>query len=256
MSNILSDTSKQDEYLKSNISNMVQTAQFKYYAKFTDFLDERQQAIAVKHLKTLGYQNYSFFGGAEDCERTMLGIFSPNASTDSCVFPIKTIQIEYSDRVEISHRDCLGALMGLQIKRSSIGDIIIADGKAIFFVTDDIASFILLNLNKVSKANVKVSINEGKLIEKKQGFDIIEGTVSSLRLDCVVSLLTSKSRSVSAQMIQSQMVKVNHFDIENVSYMIKPNDVVAIRGKGKFIIGSETKLTKKNRLYITVKKLL
>lgn len=248
--------SKQDEYFLSNITNMVKVALYKKYAKFTDFLDERQQSIAITHLKKLGYKNFYFYGGIDGCDRKMLGVFPLYDEIVNDSFPIEAIELKYSNRVKFSHRDCLGALMALQIDRCCVGDIVIDDEKTIFFVKKEIADFILLNLNKISRANVELDICRDKTIKKKQEYEVIEGTVSSLRLDCIVSLLTSKSRSVSAKLIQSQMIKVNYFDIENISYIVKPNDVIVIRGKGKFIIGSDMKTTKKNRIYVTVNKLL
>lgn len=249
-------TSKQDEYFLSNITNMVKVAEHKKYAKFTDFLDERQQSIAICHLKKLGYESFHFYGGIDNCDRKMLGVFPSYDEIVNDFFPIETIELKYSNRVKLTHRDCLGALMSLQIDRCCIGDIVIDDGKAVFFVKKEIAEFILLNLNKIAKANVELEICRDKTIKKKQEYEVIEGTVSSMRLDCIVSLLTCKSRSASAKLIQSQMVKVNYFDIENISYIVKPNDVIVIRGKGKFIICSDMKTTKKNRIYITVNKLL
>ena len=69
------DTEKQDDYLRSNVQNMIDTAQTKYYARFSSFLDERQQEIALGVLRQQHFENYLFFGGAEGCERQMLGVF-------------------------------------------------------------------------------------------------------------------------------------------------------------------------------------
>jgi len=252
----LAEPSKQDEFLKANINNMVNNVCFKRYPKFSCFLDDRQRLLAVQQLKKLKYENYMFFGGTQNCERVILGVFPDDMETNTNDFPIVCVKLEYSSRVSISHRDCLGALMGLQIDRSCVGDIIISGQNTYAFVSDTIADFIVINLNKVGKVSVQASLNCDNFLEKTQEYELISGTVSSLRLDCIISLITSKSRSSASQLILSQLVKVNYCDVQSISYAIKPNDVIVIRGKGKFIVGNDIKLTKKNRFYINVNKLV
>ncbi|WMJ23112.1 YlmH/Sll1252 family protein [Paludicola sp. MB14-C6] len=250
------EIAKQDEYLKANISNMVSAAKYKNQVKFTGFLDERQQLIAQQQLSKLRYGNFIFYGGTDNCDRNVLGIFPEDIEASFDMFPIDKIQLSFSNRNEISHRDCLGSLMGLQLERTCIGDILIDTDKVLFFVMNTISDFILVNLNKVGKVNVTPSLSESCNIEKIDKYEEINGTVASLRLDCIVALLLAKSRTISVETIVSGRVKVNYFDVDNISYIVKPNDVITIRGKGKYIIGDDLKLTKKSRYFIEVKKLI
>ena len=251
MKNNINEQNKQDEYLKSNIKNMVHFTQNRNSAKFSAFLDERQQMIATEILNSLNCSDYEFFGGTDQCDRVMLGIFPEHQSRD---FPITPLELIYSEKNTISHRDFLGSLMGLQIKRESIGDIIVSDKITILFVDTDIADFITLNLDKVGRANVKVRIAQTIDIENKQTFEEITGTVSSLRIDCVVALLLNKSRTIATQTIQSNLVKVNFQDVQNISKQVSEGDTITIRGKGKFIVVGPMKKTKKDKYYITINK--
>lgn len=245
----------QDEYLKANISNMIKAAVYKNQVRFTDFLDEAQQAEAERYLKKEGYYSYLFFGGAEDCVRRALAVFPTDISLEADSFPISAVRVEYSNKCELSHRDFLGSLMGLSIQRCCVGDIIVGDGRTIIFVVEHMADFIIMNLTRVGKNNVSAALGSGDEIVKTQEFIELAGTVSSLRLDCIVAFLLSKSRDVAADAIAAQLVSVNCFLTDDLSYSVKPGDTVVIRKKGKFIIGEETKLTKKGRLYITAKQL-
>lgn len=247
------DAQKQEEYFKSNISNIVNVAQYRYYAKFTDFLDEYQQALAQQHLNRLAFFNYFFFGGTNNSTRKMLGVFPLEEECLIEAFPITALQIDFSNQITLTHRDFLGSLMGLQISRACVGDILIDKGKAIIFVSNEVANFVLLNLTKIGRANVKVEICSELSIEHEQKFKEIEGTISSMRLDCIVAFLLNKSRTLAVQVIQSRRVKINHFDVDSVSYLIKPNDIITIQGKGKFIVDDTIKPTKKNRLHIKIK---
>lgn len=256
------DVEKQDDYFKKNISNMINAAEYKFALKFTTFLDERQCAFATSVLNHQKYKSFYFFGGNENCDRKMLGVFPIDFSLPNSDFPITAIKISYSNKNVISHRDCLGALMGLQINRDCIGDIIIENDFCIVFAVNDIVDFILNNLFKIGRANVTTSIYEGENIQKNQEFEIIEGTVASMRLDCIVALAVKESRTIATEMITKKLVKVNYIDCENLSYSVKANDVVVIRGKGKFIIcpdnekGQGIRLTKKGRYLVEIKKLV
>ncbi len=256
MKNNIVDQVKQDDYLKSNISNIISFAKNRNSPKFSAFLDERQRMIVQEILNALKYSNYKFFGGVKDCDRVMLGTFPEGQPVQEDCFPITTLKLSYSDKNAVSHRDCLGAIMGLQIKRESIGDIIVQDKFAIIFVDNDIADFININLDKVGRANVKVTVTDTIEVQKKQEYQEINGTVSSLRLDCVVALLLNKSRTIAVETIQANYVKVNHQESQNVSKQICEGDVITIRGKGKFIVEGPIKKTKKDRFFITINKLL
>ena len=248
--------SKQDAYFEANIQNIIRFAQNRSSPEFSSFLDERQRMEAQTVLNREKAQNYMFFGGTDNCDRTVLGVFPDSIECKNDYFPIVALEITCKGHESMSHRDCLGSLMGLNIKREVIGDIIVKDNTFIVFVLADIADFIIMNLDKIGRRNVTVAYYDGEPVEKKQEYAEITGTVSSMRLDCVVALLINKSRSIAVQTINAQLVKVNYQDVQNVSKTVNGGDVITIRGKGKFIVADDFKKTKKDRYFITVKKLL
>lgn len=245
----------QDSYFKTNISNMVQDVlSSNKLTKFSVFLTEQEKITATKILNDYKFNNYLFFGGSNDCDREMLGVFAEYLEPDMEEFPICGIKILLTDKnIEtISHRDYLGALMALQIKRDVIGDIFCFDNYGVVFVKEPIKEFILSNLDKIGKTRVKLSIINGLELENTRKFIELKGTVSSLRMDCVVAFLISKSRNNASEIIKAGLVTVNSIVLTNVSKSLKSGDIITIRGKGKFILGDDIKLTKKERLFITV----
>lgn len=250
-----SNEDKQDAYLLANISNMWDSVKLKQIPLFTDFLDIRQQSLVLVQAKKLFGCHFTFFGGDAECERLMLGIF-PNVQDGDTEFPITSLHLVFSKRVQLTHRDCLGAMMALQIKRECIGDIIIKEGEAKIYAVEKIADFLVQNLTQVGKTTVTLSAGGALNIERRQEYLTIEGTVASYRLDCIVAFLLSTGRAIAAKTIALKIVYVNHLAICNISHIVKPGDTVTIRGNGKFLIGDDCRETKKNRFHITVKKLL
>lgn len=255
MKSNIDETKKQDEYLKSNILNMILFANKRNSPQFSTFLDERQQAMILSLLKHEKFENYLFWGGNENCERKMLGIFT-DENINSDVFPIEAIKLDFPKNAEISHRDCLGSLMGLQIKREMVGDIFADVKEAVLFVANDIFQFLFQSLEKVGKYNVTPQKIDPKLINKVQEIKELSGSISSLRLDCVVAFLCNKSRTISTEIIEKGLVKLNHIEVNSVSKVVCPNDILAIRGQGKFIITDDIKKTKKDRFFIKVNQLI
>lgn len=251
--------SNQDNYFKANILNMIQNVRG---AKYSNFLTPQEQIQAVEILNNYKFDNYLFFGGNDDCERTILGVFddyiTPQISelSELSEFSICCIKIQPTDKniTNISHRDYLGSIMGLQLERDVIGDIFCFDDYGVVFIKDNLKEFVLSNLDKVGKTRVKLSIIDGLELKNTKKFMLIKGTVSSLRLDCIVAFLINKSRSDATKTINSGIVTVNYSVVTNVSKTLKIGDVIVIRGKGKFVLDDDIKQTKKDRLFITVKK--
>lgn len=249
----------QNSYFKTNIANMIQDVMSSNRtSKFSSFLTELEQSQAQEILNHYRFDNYMFFGGSDDCDRVILGVFDDYIIPEYDQFPICGIKITPTDKnsISLTHRDYLGSIMGLQLKRDVIGDIFCFDNYGVVFLKENLQEFVFTNLDKVSKTRVKLSLIDGKEIKNTKKFVEMKGTISSLRLDCVVAFLIAKSRTNSTNIITAGMVTVNSCVITNVSKMLKSGDVIVVRSKGKFILGDEIKHTKKDRLFITINKLI
>lgn len=247
-----------NNYFKANISNMVQDAiSSDKPVKFSSFLTIQEQDEAVKILNHYKFNNYLFFGGNEECERVILGVFVDYIQPNFNEFPISCIKIvPTSKNCNLSHRDYLGSIMGLQLKREVIGDIFCFDDYGVVFVNNGIKDYVLSNLEKIGKTKVNLSIVNALNLKNNKKFIEIKGTISSLRLDCIVAFLIAKSRTNASSIIVSGVVSINSSVATNVSKVLKAGDIIVIKGKGKFILCDNIKQTKKDRLFIVVNKLL
>ncbi len=245
---------KSDEIFEAKIKNIVNTVKNKNYPKHSLFLDDSQVFKAKEILKQLKCENFLFYGGYDNAQRVMLGVYPDYMSSNEVIFPITAIEFSYPKAYELKHKDFLGALMSLQIKRETLGDIIVSSGKTIVFAQNVISEFILQNLTKVGNVGIKAKISENADIIREENYKQISGSVSSLRIDCILALITHKSRTQNAYLISSHTVFVNYKEVKNQSMLVKPGDIITVRGFGKHILSDEIKRTKKDRYHITLKK--
>jgi len=76
----------------------------------------------------------------------------------------------------------------------------------------------------------------------------IRGTVASVRLDSIIALAFKTSRSSMTPYIEGGKVFVNGKMILSNGYVLKDDDIISVRGKGKFRYGSSVNITKKGRI--------
>lgn len=198
----------------------------------------------------------TLWGGWENAERAVACFGDREYFEDNGDYPIKCICIEplnqkFSD--DLTHRDFLGSLMGLGIRREVLGDIIINKNCGYLFCLDTIASYVTENLTKVRHTSVKCKECNNVPISAVPEPETAELIVSSLRLDVVVSAVYNLSRNKAQELFERERVFVNG-SIKSASSQIADGDVVSVRGFGRFIFGSALRQTKKGRLVVSLKK--
>ena len=77
-------------------------------------------------------------------------------------------------------------------------------------------------------------------------------TVSSLRLDTMISSIYQISRQKSQTLIKAGLVKVNWISIENTSFECGEGDTLSVRGYGRAKIVSIEGKTKKDKWRISI----
>ena len=220
---------------------------------FLGFLSDTEQDIVIEHLKKQNDLYFCFWGGNENCERKILGLFPYEYYTNSD-FPIVAVNFSYKKEYSLRHKDFLGTLMAEGLKREVIGDIVIDKGNTVVFLYEKISSVVLSQISKIGGVGVSTSVINGEAIEIERQFSIINRTISSLRLDCVVSALANLSRTRSTLLIKSGKVFINGIDFYNNDKIINVGDKITVRGVGKFIFDSTDGETKKDRIRVIFKK--
>ena len=236
--------------IKDRFCDLATRAEEKYYTTFSDFLNIEEQS----ELKSLKLSvPVATFGGYENAERVVAG-FGENVENEP--FPISIIKAEplnekFADN--LTHRDFLGSLMGLGIKRQVVGDIKILNNTAFIFCLNSIANYILENLTKVRHTSVKCSVVSEIPTEIADNTEEKEITAPSLRVDAVLAGVYNISRSATKGLFAEGKVFVNCAQCENTSLTLKPCDIVSVRGHGRFEFLSVVRQTKKGKLVLNIK---
>lgn len=252
---LLSDkmTEYEEKAFAARIADMVNLSERRGMV-FSHFLNERQQLSAESELKRLRCENYCFFGGVENADRRILCVYSDYCCPEESDFPVSCITFKFKPVYKLSHRDFLGALTSLNLKRETIGDILTGEGMAQVFVADSVCPAVESEVRKIGSVGVTVSSDEPPSLTKEQSYREITGTLASLRLDCVLSLALRLSRSKVIPVISSGNVEVNYKPADNPSLALKEGDIFSARGFGKFRIKEISGISKKGRIHIVVLK--
>lgn len=227
-----------------------------YSPKLTDFLDPREQHIVKTLLGENGTVQYQLFGGINECERKRAFIVPDYWTPNQADFQINLFEIDYPMKfVTLEHPQVLGALMSLGLKRGKFGDILIRDGQIQFFIAAEVNDYIKMNLESIGRAAIRIKeIGLDKAINTKDLWMEQDITVSSLRLDTIVSGVHHISRQKSQTFIQHGLVKVNWTLCENPSFECAEGDLLSVRGYGRVKIMSVEGRTKKDKWRIVVGK--
>lgn len=196
--------------------------------------------------------NVNLYGGYSLAER-LVACFS-KSGVDTCKddYNIDILQITYNKKYskELRHSDYLGSILGLSIKRELIGDIVLCNCGAYVFVSDTISNFIIDNLIKVGRTNVKINkISEeiDFLVKQPEEF---KTNITSLRVDVVLCKIFNLSRSEVKDLVDSGKVFINWVNIFDISKVIKDDDVITLRGYGRVKYLNSTGTNKKGKISI------
>lgn len=235
------------EILTARVNDVILQSDRGNTVKFLGFLTPEEAAVCESILKSAN-KEYEFFGGYKAAERTVLCIKPEWCETPE--YPIVPITFLYPKEYKLSHRDFLGALMALGIKRESVGDILVSSGGAAVFAKKEISPFILSQISKVGSVGVKVLSGLNIPLPEADTKMRFTQTVPSLRLDCTVAALCSVSRKHSTELILNGNVLLDSIACYKPTKLVTSGQTVTVRGKGKFIIGSTQALSRKGRIIL------
>lgn len=244
---------KEDNLLCAYVLDKHDMCENKNFQTNTYFLDLRQQGI-VKNISKDFSVKHCFYGGFDDAERKII-YFIPDYMDEAETDELCVLEVTHSGHKELSHRDYLGSVLSLGLKRESIGDIIVSPSKAQIITTEKIADFLKNNYAKAGHINLSCDIkpiSELELAEKK--VKLITDTVMSLRLDSVVASAFSISRTLAVKNITAGKVFLNDAEVLKVDKQIEEGNKIILRGKGKAILKSVSGTSKKGRIWIEIER--
>lgn len=230
------------------------------------FLDMRERSVVSTLKSEYPDAKMIFYGGFDDSERS-LALFLPEYIDSNDIYgyfeqcpdddPISVVEIE-KDKFSpaLTHRDYLGALMSLGIKREMTGDIVVNESGCRVAVLSKIAPFICENLVKAGRGSLKAKIIAPSLArEGTKAAGIPDSfTVSSMRLDSVIKNAFRVSRNDAVAAVEGGVVFVNDLECNKPDKRISAGDKIVFRRKGRIIVTDCSSVSKRGRIIVCVDK--
>lgn len=244
----------EDKMLLAKLWDKINTGIRRDIPASTYFLSPRELDMARYLFGDI--QGLTAFGGYEGAERKIL-VYLPEYLDESSLMeedsPIACLRTSYYEADPLSHRDFLGALMGAGIGRETVGDICVGIGSCDFFVTREIAPYILQNFTSAGRTKLRieeilltaVQVPEPETIE-------IRDTLASLRLDGVISAGFRIGRSLAAQYISSGRAAIDGLPCEKPDKQVSDGAKISVRGLGKIRLRAVNGQTKKGRISVVI----
>jgi RNA-binding protein YlmH len=238
----------EEKYLAARLDDLAQKA-LQGISVRSDFLDLRQQiigeAVAVQYEDLL----WKMDGGFKGAERKRL-LFYPTWVTEDINNHIDYIKITPTDKkvTSLSHRDYLGSIMNLGVKREKFGDILVHDRGAYCIIDRSLTDYLCQHLERVGRSKVITETISREDLQLPQSEPAqINCTIPSLRLDAVLAAACKISRSDAAALIEAGKVQLNHQIIEKTAAPVKADDLLSVRGQGRIRLDEVGGLSKKGR---------
>ena len=198
------------------------------------------------------------FGGYPDAERRML-CYLPNYLEEGSLMeedsPVACLRATYFEGDSLSHRDFLGALMGAGVARETVGDICVDKGSCDFFVTREIAPYLLQSFDSAGRTKFRlqeIPLTEAKIPEPE--VKIIKDTLASIRLDAVISSGFRIGRGPASDAVNAGRASINGLPCTKSDKAVAEGDTVSVRGMGKIRLAQVNGQTKKGRISVIIER--
>jgi RNA-binding protein YlmH len=248
------DFMDEEKLFIARINDLIEQVCRDHTAQNTGFLDPREQQLFLYTVKDATDIRIALSGGYRDAERRVGVIYPDYVAEQDLELPLGLVVITSADDFSrIKHRDVLGAVLSLGIKRSNVGDIVLLQDTAQVIALKNMTEFIAQNLAQIGGLKVTaVSIETSDIVLPEQRVKEIKTTVSSLRLDSVASTAFGMSRSKILPYIKGERVMVNWQVITKPAHVIEPGSTVSIRGRGRARLEEVQGKSQKGRVKVRI----
>lgn len=275
---------EKDDLLVKRIRELAALADRRSCVTFSDFLNLNEQNILHQTIQKFSWIKGETFGGYEGAERR-IAAFVPDDSfyakyktgqsssgrtsalsgvqgddrrnLAESMYPIACVRVEALNMrfaEDLSHRDILGALMNLGIDRAKTGDIAKDGDSWYLFCHESLAPMICDELTRIRHTSVSCSVCSLSEFHYTPKTETVRGSVASVRLDSTMALAFHASRSSLLSLIDEGKVFVNGKLITTNAYALREEDIVSVRGLGRFRYKGVLGQTKKGRCMVEIEK--
>ncbi|MGM9521131.1 MAG: YlmH/Sll1252 family protein [Oscillospiraceae bacterium] len=241
-----------DTLIKNRFNELSQRSFNRGIWTFSEFLSLAEQDVLLSMRLPCPF---SLYGGTDSAERR-IAVFG---SEELCGWieppPVECIKIapaqqKFADK--LSHRDFLGSLMALGLRREVLGDIEISDNTGYLFCLNTISDYIIDNLSEVRHTTVRCCRSEPPeaLSVPPEPTELV---VASERLDALIAAVYRLSRSEAQELIAHEKVFLSGRLPSGAAAQVSPGTIVSVRGSGRFKYEGLSRETRKGRLRVTVR---
>lgn len=221
------------------------------------FFTPEEQAEAMHLLSRLPPCRFCMFGGYEEAERKIC-VFLPEWWEESQLWededsPLCVLDVTVPPMAALTHRDYLGALMGLGISREKFGDILLSPEGTQVILLKEVRPLVESQWESVGRYPIslrRVSLSE--IRPPQLQIKMVKDTVASLRLDSLVASGFSLARSRASELIAQGRIFRNHRICDKPHQEVSEGDVISCRGMGKFVLRRVGGNSKKGRILIEI----
>ena len=250
----------EERILLARVLDKLELAQGRGVPAHTPFLSPGEQASVTDLLNAWGRPRHLFWGGYPDSERRIC-VFPADWQEEDGICagpegPLAALEARFPPDAALTHRDVLGALMGLGLNRELLGDILLPQPGLCQVVALRESLPILLSQWE-GAGRYRASLSEiplSQLSPRPAQVKTIRDTVATPRLDAVVASGFSLSRSKAAALISSGRVALNHRECLKGDRQVGEGDVLTCRGLGKCVVKEVPGQSKKGRTMLVLEK--
>lgn len=192
-----------------------------------------------------------FHGGGEDCERTVAFFLPYDGAEEDLDIAGHICAVGLTAYFGTpGHRDYLGAVLGMGVKREWVGDIRVLEREAYIFCLPSVQKH-LLTIEKVGRVSVKArELALDEVPEPVRKTEALSFSVMSLRLDAVTGGMFRLSRTEAAKQIAAGNVSLNYEPCLKTDAPVREGDVISLRGAGKGSVTGTGGTSRKGRLFV------
>lgn len=244
---------EEERRLMRRAEELCQVAQQRDMPRYTGFLSDREQLLAKAGCDRAGCSCIRFWGGYAGAERQVLCIEPPDTWQEE---PLAVLRCTAYGEDTPTHRDYLGAILGLGLERVCVGDLLQdPENPQVFYalVLENKADFIAAELTGAGHTTVKAERCDTLPPHLAQGIEreLHEATVSSLRADAVLAAMMHTSRTRAAEYIAAGRVEINHVPLRAAHEPAYAQDIFTVRGVGRYRLAAIGGKSRKDRLFIS-----
>lgn len=261
---------KEEEMLYKHFKDLIQASYQRMIPMYSHFTGVHESAVGFLALEDFYGKNqyyegvhYKLYGGYPDAERKVFCFMNGEQgfSVEEQDFPIRCVQISPVNKKfgeELNHRDYLGTILGLGLTRNQVGDILVEKDEvfhtssAYVFCKEDKAG-LLTEMTRIRHTTIKAELVEFEHMNWQPAFREITGSVSSFRLDAILSLALKLSRSQVLLLVQNGNVVLDGRSCTENAKLLEEGMIFSVRGYGKYIFDKKGACTKKGRYQVKIR---